>query len=267
MYKDLFHIFGYTVQSHAVMSVIAIFLGFGVALTLMRKTTYYEHIYKSIFWAIIGAIIGARLWHVFVFHWPYYMQHPGQIVAIWQGGISVLGAIVGGSVALIIYCLKHRLDFLDLGDYLSPAMMLGMGVGRIACFLTGDAFGRPTGREFGITYPKGTIAYNTYGDQPLWPVISWEIQADFVVFAILLYLFGKRLPKGFLFFVYLLLYGTVRFFLEFFRGDSERFALNLTGGQWTSLGFIIVGLVLGIWVSIRGLKKPVHKALIGDFQR
>src|SRR5690606_5185073 len=139
MYKDLFHIFGYTVQSHAVMSVIAIFLGFGVALTLMRKTTYYEHIYKSIFWAIIGAIIGARLWHVFVFHWPYYMQHPGQIVAIWQGGISVLGAIVGGSVALIIYCLKHRLDFLDLGDYLSPAMMLGMGVGRIACFLTGDA--------------------------------------------------------------------------------------------------------------------------------
>jgi len=142
-----------------------------------------------------------------------------------------------------------------------------MGVGRIACFLTGDAFGRPTGREFGITYPKGTIAYNTYGDQPLWPVISWEIQADFVVFAILLYLFGKRLPKGFLFFVYLLLYGTVRFFLEFFRGDSERFALNLTGGQWTSLGFIIVGLVLGIWVSIRGLKKPVHKALIGDFQR
>ncbi|GGH75443.1 phosphatidylglycerol:prolipoprotein diacylglycerol transferase [Pullulanibacillus pueri] len=264
MYKDLFTIFGYTVQTHAVISVVAILLGLGVALTLTKKTIYHEHLYNFIYWALIGAIIGARLWHVFVFQWPYYMHHLGEIIAIWQGGISILGAIVGGAVALIIYSLKHRLDFLDIADYLAPPMMLGMGIGRIACFFAGDAFGKPTGSGYGIIYPEGTIAHDTYGDEPLWPAISWEIQADFVVFAILMYLFGKKLPKGLLFFIYLFLYGVVRFSVEFFRGDSDRFALNLTGGQWTSLCFMLIGLVLGIYVSIKKLKKPDHEALLNE---
>mgnify|MGYP001321513147 CR=1 FL=1 len=259
MYKDLFTIFGYTVQTHAVISVIAILLGLGTALTLTRKTIYHEHVYNFIYWGLIGAIIGARLWHVFVFQWPYYSHHLGQIIAIWEGGISILGAIVGGAVALIIYSIKHRLDFLDIADYFSPAMMLGMGVGRIACFFGGDAFGKPTGSEFGIIFPKGTIAYDTYGDQPLWPAVSWEIQADFVVFAILLYLFGKKLPKGLLFSIYLFLYGVVRFTVEFYRGDSDRFALDLTGGQWTALAFMLIGVVLAIFLLILRPERPAKE--------
>jgi len=255
MHKDLFTIFGYTIQTHAVISVIAILLGFGVALTLTRKTIYHEHVYNYIFWALIGSIIGARLWHVFVFQWPYYMHHPSEIIAIWNGGISILGAIVGGVVALLLYIYKYKLDFWEFADYLAPALILGMGIGRVACFFAGDAFGAPTHSGFGIVFPEGTIAYDTYGSEPLWPVIIWESQGDIFIFAILIYLLGKKLFKGFIFTVYLFLYGVLRFVLEFFRGDSPDYA-GLSGGQWTSIGFMIIGIIIFVYLLIR---KPGYR--------
>ena len=255
MHKDLFTIFGYTIQTHAVISVIAILLGFGVALTLTRKTIYHEHVYNYIFWALIGSIIGARLWHVFVFQWPYYMHHPSEIIAIWNGGISILGAIVGGVVALLLYIYKYKLDFWEFADYLAPALILGMGIGRVACFFAGDAFGAPTHSGFGIVFPEGTIAYDTYGSEPLWPVIIWESQGDIFIFAILIYLLGKKLFKGFIFTVYLFLYGVLRFVLEFFRGDSPDYA-GLSGGQWTSIGFMIIGVIIFVYLLIR---KPGYR--------
>ncbi|GGE37365.1 prolipoprotein diacylglyceryl transferase [Pullulanibacillus camelliae] len=264
MHKDLFTIFGYTVQTHAVVSVIAILLGLGVALTLTRKTVYYKHMYDFIFWALVGAIIGARFWHVFIFQWSYYSHHLGEIIAIWQGGISILGAIVGGAVALVIYSIKHKLDFLDFADFLSPAMMLGMGIGRIACFFAGDAFGKPTGSQFGVIFPKGTIAYETYGDKPLWPAISWEIQGDFVIFAILLYLFGKNLGKGWLFTTYIFGYGCLRFVVSFFRGDSPEYGLGLTAGQWTSIVFVAIAIIMAIYLILFRPKKPDHEALLQE---
>lgn len=248
MHKDLITVFGYTVQTHAVISVIAILLGFGVALTLTRKTAYRDHIYNFIFWGLIGAIIGARFWHVFIFQPGYYLKNPGQIIAIWNGGISILGAIVGGAVALLIYVYKHKLDFLDIADYLSPPMILGMGIGRIACFFGGDAFGSPTNMGFGIVFPKGTIAYDTYGSEPLWPAVLWESQGDIIIFAILLWLLGKNLPKGWIFTLYFFLYGALRFGLEFFRGDSPHYALGWTAGQWTGIGFMVVAVLLAIYL-------------------
>lgn len=254
MYKDLFTVFGYTVQTHAVVSVIAILLGFGVALMLTKKTMYQEHVYNFIFWALIGSIIGARIWHVFVFQWPYYMHHPLEIIAIWNGGISILGAIVGGIVACILYVYKHKLDFWDFADYLAPPFILGMGIGRVACFFGGDAFGAPTTLGYGIVFPPGTIAYDTYGAVPLWPVIIWESQGDIFIFAILLYLLGKRFLKGFVFTAFIFLYGVLRLIMEFFRGDSPRYA-GLTGGQWTSIGFMIIGVIILVYLLIKRSKK------------
>lgn len=84
---------------------------------------------------------------------------PLEIVAIWNGGLSIQGAIVGGLVAAIYYTWRHKLPFWDFVDTLAPAVVFGQGIGRIACFLNGDAFGSPTGNGFGIVYPEGTIAY------------------------------------------------------------------------------------------------------------
>ena len=97
-----------------------------------------------------------------------------------QGGI-VLGVLVG-----VFYTRHHRIDTWALADIIAPAIILGQALGRIANLLNGDAFGAPTGGAFGIIYPATTLAYHTYGDQPLWPAEIWEGQLDIVILALLL---------------------------------------------------------------------------------
>lgn len=256
MHKDLFNLFGYEVQTHAVISILAIVLGFGVGLALTRKTIYYKHLQDFLIFGVLGAIIGARIWHVFVFQWPTYSQHPLQIFEIWTGGISVEGAIAGGIVTLFIYSRYHKISFLEFADYLSPAMILAQGIGRIACFMNGDAFGSPTGGNFGIVYPKGSYAYNYYGSQPLWPAEVWESQGDMILFCILFMILifaGHRLVKGWILSFYVFLYFLERFILEYFRGDSPRY-YHFTGGQWSAIAIIIVDLGFMVYLIMLDLK-------------
>lgn len=254
MYKNLFDVFGYVVQTHSLISILAIILGYGVALGMARGTIYYKHIQDWVIYGVVAAIIGARLWHVFVFQWPYYSHHPAQIIAIWAGGISIEGAIAGGVVSVILYVYIHRINFWEFSDYLSPPMILAMGIGRIACFFAGDAFGRPTGSSWGVIFPKGTIAYSYYGSKPLWPAISWEIQADVVLFALLFILFtlaGSKIKSGWIFAFFLFFYDLERFFLEYVRGDSPRYAYHLTGGQYSALGMMVVAVGIMIYLLVR----------------
>lgn len=265
MHKDLFNFFGYVVQTHAVISLLAIILGYGVALAMIRKTIYFRHLQEFILYGVVGAIIGARIWHVFVFQWPIYSKHPIQIFEIWNGGISVEGAIAGGIVTLFIYSRVHKISFLEFADYLSPAMILAQGIGRIACFMNGDAFGKPTGGNFGIVYPKGTIAYDYYGSQPLWPPEVWESQGNMILFCLLFMIskfYGERLGKGWIVSFYVFAYFVERFILEYFRGDSPRYG-HLTGGQWSAMGIIVLDLIFMVYLIIRdnGKKTETNKSL------
>lgn len=257
MHKDLFNLFGYVVQTHAVVSLLAIILGYGVALAMMKGTIYYKHMQDFILYGVVGAIIGARIWHVFVFQWPTYQKNPVQIFEIWRGGISIEGAIVGGIVTLILYTRYHKISFWEMADYCAPAMILAQGIGRIACFMNGDAFGKPTGANFGIVYPKGTIAYSYYGSQPLWPPEVWESQGNMILFTILFMIFvfyRKKLPMGIITSLYVFLYFLERFILEYFRGDSPRFGA-LTGGQWSAIGLMIIAVITAILLTIFHNKK------------
>jgi phosphatidylglycerol:prolipoprotein diacylglycerol transferase len=111
--------------------------------------------------------------------------YPMQIFAIWQGGISIEGAIAGGVITLLVYSRAHKISFFEFADYLSPALILAQGIGRIACFMNGDVFGKPTGGNFGIVYPKNSYASPYYDSQPLWPAEVWESQGNMVLFSIL----------------------------------------------------------------------------------
>ncbi len=253
MHKDLVNLFGYEVQTHAVVSLIAIFLGYGVALAMMKGTVYYKHLKDFILYGVVGAIIGARIWHVFVFQWPTYRQDPISIFEVWQGGISIEGAIVGGIITLIIYTRIHKISFWEMADYSAPAMILAQGIGRIACFMNGDAFGKPTGSNFGIVYPPNSYAYQYYGSKPLWPAEVWESQGNMILFAILFMIFifyRHKLPKGFIVSLYVFLYFLERFILEYFRGDSPRYGA-LTGGQWSAIGLMVLSVIVTIILFIR----------------
>lgn len=240
----LFYIGDYPVRSYGLVVALAILLSLGLARYLARDTIYREHIHPFTLTAVITAILGARLWEVLFFQWSYYSTHPLEIFAIWNGGLSIQGAIVGGLVAAIYYAWRNKLPFWDFVDTLAPAVVFGQGIGRIACFLNGDAFGSPTGNGFGIVYPEGTIAYERYGSQPLWPAEIWEGQWDILIFGLLLVLKNKRLPKGMLFITYQCLYAFGRFALEFLRGDTPRFLFKWTAAQWTSIGVIVIMLTI-----------------------
>lgn len=120
------------------------------------------------------------------FDFAYYGNHLNEIFYVWQGGMAIQGGIVFGVIAGIIYARRHKIDVLAMADIVAPAIILGQAIGRCANLLNGDAFGAPTGSDFGIIYPVTTLAYRTYGDQPLWPAEIWEGQLDFVIFALLL---------------------------------------------------------------------------------
>lgn len=241
----LFTVGGYSVRSYGLVVALAVLLAMGLALYLSNGTPYRKHIQSLVMYVIIGAILFARVWHVFFFQWDYYSGHAAEIPEIWNGGLAIQGGLAGGFMAGAVYAWRHRLSFWELADVLAPAIILGQAIGRIACFLNGDAFGSPTGSGFGIVYPPGTMAYDTYGSQPLWPAEVWEGQWDMTVFVLLMILKNRKWPRGSLFLAYNILYSLGRFMLEFLRGDSPRYALDWTAGQWTSVAVIGVCLLVG----------------------
>lgn len=245
MLQTLFSIGGFPLRSYGVVVVLAIIIGLGVAYHLASsEKEYRKHLLDLVVYAVIGAIIGARLWQVFFYEWGYYSLHPVEILMIWHGGMAIQGALVGAFIVGWIYTRKHQLDFWKMADIAAPGIILGQGIGRIACFLNGDAFGSPTNQGFGLVYPPGTPAYEAYGSQPLWPAEVWEGQWDMIIFALIIILLRwRKWPRGILFLTYIVLYSLGRFGLEFLRGDGARYLFNWTSAQWSSVGMIIIALV------------------------
>ena len=254
MHQYLFHIGSFPIRSYSVIFLSAFLLGLGVTITLAQlqgKHHLINYLVDAAPYLLIGGVIGARFWQVFFFDWGYYSAHPGEIIAIWHGGLSIQGGIVGALMVGTWYVKKNRLSFWEMADLCAPGLILGQSIGRDANLMNGDAFGDPTGGNFGILYPLGTNARATFGNQPLWPAEVWEGQLDVIIFALLLILMQKRPERGRLFLIYVILYNASRFFLEMLRGDSPRFLFNLTAAQWTAVVVIIICILTGIYLHIK----------------
>ena len=124
-----------------------------------------------------------------------------------------------GGFIVAIYTRIHRLSFWELADVLAPAIILGQAIGRIACFLNGDALVLRLVQTLGL-FTLQEQWHSMFMVRPLWPAEVWEGQWDLIVFAVLLILRTRTLPRGVLFLSYNILYAVGRFMLEFLRGDS-----------------------------------------------
>jgi phosphatidylglycerol---prolipoprotein diacylglyceryl transferase len=244
----------FPIRSYSVLFGLAFFLGLGVTITmakLQKKDHLVEHIWNLAGPMFIGALIGSRIWTVFLFDWGYYSKHPEEIIAIWHGGLSIQGGVVGAILVAIWYVKRHGLSFWEFADLFAPGLILGQSIGRDANLMNGDAFGDPTGGDFGILYPEGTNARLAYGDQHLWPAEVWEGQMDVIFFALLLILMQKRLKRGYLFLAYNVLYNVGRFVLEMLRGDSPRFLFHWTAAQWTAVSLIVLSGIAAIYLHYK----------------
>lgn len=252
MHQYLFFVGDFPIRAYGLILSLSIILATGVAYFLAKQDgRWHNYIVDIGIYSGIAGIVGARLWDVFFFDWAYYSHHLSEIFYVWQGGMAIQGGIVFGVGAGIIYARRHKIDILALADIVAPAIILGQAIGRCANLLNGDAFGAPTGSNFGIIYPETTLAYHTYGAQPLWPAEVWEGQIDFVIFALLLIFRAFPHAKGQAFSLYIMLYSLARFGLEFLRGDyANPVFLSFTSAQTTSLVAFILALIFFIYCQI-----------------
>ena len=257
MHQFLFYIGDFPIRSYGVVLSLSIFLATGVGYFMAKfDGRGYEKFIVDL--GLIGGffgLLGARLWDVFFFDWSYYQNHLDEILNVWQGGMAVQGGIILGVTAGALYAKTKNLDVIHLADLMAPAIVLGQALGRCANLLNGDAFGAPTGGNFGIIYPDTTLAYRTYGAQPLFPAEVWECQLDIVIFALLLIFRCTNYVKGQCFALYVMLYAAARFALEFLRGDYTGQVIGfLKSAQVTSVIAFMIAAGIFIWLEWRRTK-------------
>ena len=259
MHPYLFYIGDFPIRAYGVVLSLSIILATGVGYFLAKQDgRWHEHVVDIGIYCGLGGIIGARLWDVFFFDWEYYQHHITELFNVWQGGMAIQGGVLLGVLVGILSPRRHGIDTLAMMDILAPAIVIGQALGRCANLLNGDAFGAPTGTAFGIIYPATTLAYHTYGDQPLWPAEVWEGQLDIVIFALLLMYRTTRHARGQAFALYVMLYSAVRFGLEYLRGDYTNLVFGIfKSAQMTSVCAFTLALLAWLWLGWNERRQPV----------
>jgi phosphatidylglycerol:prolipoprotein diacylglycerol transferase len=234
-------------------------LGALAAAYLAKNAGYNpEYIWDMLLYVVIAAVIGARIYHVFssseggLIGWEYYKQNPWEIFAIWQGGLGIYGAIIGGALGLIVYARVNRLHPLRWLDFAAPGMAIGQAIGRWGNFVNQELYGPPTELPWGVVIPpQNRIApYTDLTTYPLdtlfHPTFLYESLAALLLFLILFYIGAKRyerLKLGDLLVGYLIGYAVIRFFTEMLRPDAWRIG-PLAAAQLFSIIFVVFGIVL-----------------------
>ncbi len=201
---------------------------------------------------IVGVILGGRLGYVLFYNLSYYLQHPLEILATWEGGMSFHGGCTGALLAGLWYCHRQGLDFWQGADLYVVTVPIGLGLGRLGNFINGELFGRVTTMPWGMIFPDG-------GPWPRHPSQLYEAFCEGVVLFVILwccrrYPWQSRSagwwPHGSLLALFLLLYGSIRFGLEFFREPDPQLGtllFSLSMGQWLSMVMIVLGAMLWWW--------------------
>jgi phosphatidylglycerol:prolipoprotein diacylglycerol transferase len=261
MHQYLFFIGEFPIRAYGLVLSLAIILATGTAYFLTKQDgRWHEHVPDMGIICGLAGIIGARLWDVFFFDWDYYQNHLLEIPFVWQGGMAIQGGVLFGVIAGYIYTKRHNIDTWAFADLVAPAIIMGQAIGRNANLLNGDAFGNPTGGDFGLLYPSTTLAYQVYGNQPLWPAEVWEGQLDIIIFVLLLMFQTTNHAKGQVFLLYTILYSIARFFLEYLRGDYGTLAFGLKSAQLTSLVIIIFASIIFLSIGKRKQNHPKKAA-------
>lgn len=256
---QVFHFGVLAIHYYGLIIALAAAAGLWLA---MRRTAAFgiepKQAEDILFWLIIGGFIGARLYHV-LSSIGYYWIHPLDILKVYNGGLSIYGAVLGGILTLWIFkrLFAIRYSLFTLLDWLAPAVLLGQIIGRFGNLFNYEAFGYPTNLAWKMFVGKNFRPVQFQNEIFFHPWFLYEVLGNLVILFVLLKIVGPRYKKsspGTLVFFYILLYNSLRFCLEFLRIDSTflgAFRLNALA----SLALVIVSVCALLY-----LRRNVPKA-------
>ncbi len=257
---EVFDIGFLTIRWYGLLIASALLIGVNLSQYLAKKRGVNPELLGDlVIWMVLGALPGARIYYV-LFKWQEYSQNPQDIIAIWKGGIAIHGAIIGGTIAIIIFARINKISFWQLTDLVVPSLILGQAIGRWGNFFNSEAFGAPTNLPWKLYIPAVNRPYQYLEFQYFHPTFLYESLWNILVFAILIWLFfwglknRNKLKIGTLTFVYSLAYSSGRIWIEGLRTDSLMLG-PLRIAQLVSLTAMLFGIGGLIWIYL--LKKPL----------
>ncbi len=197
-------------------------------------------------WATLGILLGGRLGYVLFYKPGFYLANPQEILFIWQGGMSFHGGLLGMVAAEVMFARRRGLPVLALADIVAAAAPVGLFLGRIANFVNGELFGRPSDVPWAMVFPRG-------GPLPRHPSQLYEAAIEGLVLLLVLHLMvraGALERRGMLAGAFLIGYAVARMLAELFREPDVHLGFLLGGttmGQWLSLPLLLAGLALVVW--------------------
>ena len=232
-------------------------LGFAASYFLVRRQiaafqlTDLEREFENLnLTMLICLVLGGRLGYVLFYNFSYYIQHPLEIMATWQGGMSFHGGMLGVIGGGWLYCRRKNLNFLENADVYVVTIPIGLGLGRIGNFLNGELYGRVSDVPWAMIFPSG-------GPLARHPSQLYEALLEGLLLFVILWPLKKvqhtrKWPHGSMLALFLVLYGAFRCIVEFFREPDAHIGLmadTISRGQLLSVIMICAGLVLLAVVS------------------
>lgn len=207
-----------------------------------------------LFLGVMGVIVGGRLGYCLFYKPGYYAAHPLEIFALWQGGMSFHGGMLGVIVAMIWYARSRGRPMLQVTDFIAPCVPTGLACGRIGNFINGELWGRVASADL-----PWAMVFRGAGDLPRHPSQIYQFLLEGLLLFALLWLFARRQRRrGEVSAAFLVGYGVLRFVAEYFREPDAHLgllSLGMSMGQWLCVPMVLAGLSIWWWARQQA---PAH---------
>lgn len=253
LHPDVFSIGFFTLRWYSLAYIAGIVVGWWYLLKLLAQPgapMARRHADDLVFYATLGIILGGRFGYV-LFYAPDMLLNPLRVLRLWDGGMSFHGGVIGTSLGLILFARKNGLNWLRIHDYVACCVPFGLFFGRLANFVNGELWGKPTESAWGIVFDR-TVPFGVL-EPARHPSQLYEAGLEgLLLFGILWFAFWRtqwRYEPGRLVGLFLVGYGVARFVVEFFREPDNQLrefaeATGLHMGQWLCVPMIIGGAYL-----------------------
>jgi len=233
----MFKIFGVDIYSYFVILFVSYIICLFIAMKRgEKKGIKSDIVFDLSLYLLIFGILGSRLLFVLL-NLKNYLINPIHILYFREGGLTWHGAAFGGALTIIIYCYKKKIPSLLMFDIMAPSFILGVGLGKIGCFLNGCCLGKVA------QYPWCFAIQSTNSPLHRHPVQIYELILELIGFLFLIYYDKFTKFRGELFWTYVILYSLIRFSVEFFR-ESEVLCFGMSLAQVVSIIFIVIAFII-----------------------